>query len=182
MTKPTDNPADPFKKALAEATRTMADDPEMTVSYSVDPPGMNKEGVRLPQVSRRMTRDEVLLARGTADAFALRRKYHDEGVATRYAPTGQLARDIYDAMETARCEAMGARDMPGTAGNIDAKIGHEADRKGYSQITSPQDAPLPVAAGYLVRHLATGRNLPAGAQNVMDLWRCLLYTSPSPRD
>ena len=171
MTKPTDNPADPFKKALAEATRTMADDPEMTVSYSVDPPGMNKEGVRLPQVSRRMTRDEVLLARGTADAFALRRKYHDEGVATRYAPTGQLARDIYDAMETARCEAMGARDMPGTAGNIDAKIGHEADRKGYSQITSPQDAPLPVAAGYLVRHLVTGRNLPAGAQNVMDLWR-----------
>jgi cobaltochelatase CobT len=31
MNKPTDNPADPFKKALAEATRTMADDPDMTV-------------------------------------------------------------------------------------------------------------------------------------------------------
>ena len=171
MTKPSDNPADPFKKALAEATRTMADDPEMTVSYSVDPPGMNKEGVRLPQVSRRMTRDEVLLARGTADAFALRRKYHDDGVGARYAPVGQLARDIYDAMETARCEAMGARDMPGTAGNIDARIGHEADRKGYAQIANPQDAPLPVAAGYLVRHLATGRDLPKGAQNVMNLWR-----------
>ena len=171
MSKPSDNPADPFKKALAEATRTMADDPDMTVSYSVDPPGMNKEGVRLPQVSRRMTRDEVLLARGTADAFALRRKYHDDGVAARYAPVGQLARDIYDAMETARCEAMGARDMPGTAGNIDAKIGHEADRKAYAQITNPQDAPLPVAAGYLVRHLATGRDLPRGAQNVMTLWR-----------
>jgi len=171
MSKPSDNPADPFKKALAEATRTMADDPEMTVSYSVDPPGMNKEGVRLPQVSRRMTRDEVLLARGTADAFALRRKYHDDGVAARYAPVGQLARDIYDAMEAARCEAMGARDMPGTAGNIDAKIGHEADRKAYAQITNPQDAPLPVAAGYLVRHLATGRDLPRGAQNVMNLWR-----------
>ncbi len=171
MTKPTDNPADPFKKALAEATRVMADDPEMTVTYSVDPPGMNRDGVRLPQVSRRMTRDEVLLARGTADAFALRRKFHDEGVSNRYAPSGQLARDIYDAMETARCEAMGARDMPGTAGNIDAKISHEADRKGYAQITSAQDAPLPVAAGYLVRHLATGRDLPAGAANVMDLWR-----------
>ncbi len=171
MNKPTDNPADPFKKALAEATRTMADDPEMTVSYSVDPPGMNKEGVRLPQVSRRMTRDEVLLARGTADAFALRRKFHDEGVSARYAPVGQLARDIYDAMETARCEAMGARDMPGTAGNIDAKIAHEAERKAYGQITQAQDAPLPVAAGYLVRKLATGRDLPKGAENVMNLWR-----------
>ncbi len=171
MSKPSDNPADPFKKALAEATRVLADDPEMTVSYSVDPAGMNKEGIRLPQVSRRMTRDEVLLARGTADAFALRRKFHDEGTSSKYMPTGQLARDIYEAMETARCEAVGARTMPGTAGNIDAKIGHEADRKGYAQITQAADAPLSTAAGYLVRHLATGRDMPKGAANVMDLWR-----------
>jgi cobaltochelatase CobT len=169
-----DNPAEPFKKALAEATRTMADDPDMGVTYSVDPAGMNRDGVRLPQVSRRMTRDEVLLARGTADAFALRRRFHDEAVAAKYQPVGQLARDIYDAMETARCEAVGARAMPGTAGNIDARIAHEADRKGYGQITQASDAPLPVAAGYLVRHLATGRDMPRGAQNVMDLWRGFL--------
>ena len=171
MSKPLDNPADPFKKALADATRTMADDPEMTVTYSVDPSSMNKEGVRLPQVSRRMTKDEVLLARGTADAFALKRKYHNEATAAKYAPTGALAREIYDAMETARCEAVGARAMPGTATNIDAKIAHEADRKGYAQIAAASEAPLPVAAGYLVRHLATGRDLPKGAQHVMDLWR-----------
>lgn len=171
MTKPTDNPADPFKKALAEATRVMADDPDLTVTYSVDPSGMTKDTMRLPQVSRRMTRDEVLLARGTADAFAMRRKYHDEATSARYAPTGQLARDIYDAMETARCEAVGARAMPGTATNIDAKIGTDADRRGYAQISRSEDAPLAVAAGYLVRHLATGRPLPRGAQNVMDLWR-----------
>ncbi|MFN3293683.1 MAG: cobaltochelatase subunit CobT, partial [Gemmobacter sp.] len=171
MTKPTDNPADPFKKALAEATRVMADDPDLTVTYSVDPSGMTKDTMRLPQVSRRMTRDEVLLARGTADALALRRKFHDEATSARYAPVGQLARDIYDAMETARCEAVGARAMPGTATNIDAKIGHEAERKGYAQISRTEDAPLAVAAGYLVRHLATGRPMPKGAQNVMDLWR-----------
>ncbi|WP_045390446.1 cobaltochelatase subunit CobT [Falsirhodobacter sp. alg1] len=171
MSKPSDNPADPFKKALAEATKTMARDSEMTISYSVDPPGMTREGMRLPQVTRRMTRDEVLLARGTADAFALRRRYHNEATASRYTPSGPLARDIFDAMETARCEAMGARDMPGTATNIDAKIGHEADRKGYGQIRQAQDAPLATAAGYLVRHLATGRPLPAGANNVMELWR-----------
>ena len=58
-----------FRPTLAEATRVMADDPEMTVTYSVDPSGMTKDGVRLPQVSRRMTRDEVLLARGTAETL-----------------------------------------------------------------------------------------------------------------
>ena len=171
MSKPTDNPADPFKKALAEATKVMAEDAELTVTYSVDPPGQTKDNVRLPQISRRMTRDEVLLARGTADAFALRHKFHDAAIANRYLPQGQMARDLYDAMESARVEAVGAQHMPGTASNIDVKIGVEAARKGYSQIRTSSEAPLSVAAGYLVRHLATGRPLPAGADNVMNLWR-----------
>ena len=171
MNKPTDNPADPFKKALAEATKTLADDPELSVSFSVDPPGMNQDGMRLPQVTRRMTKEEVLLARGTADSYAMRRKFHDEGCFNRYAPEGQMARDIYQAMEMARCEAMGARDMPGTAGNIDARIEHQAMRKGYDAVTDAADAPLSVAAGYLVRHLASGRDLPPSAQNLLNLWR-----------
>lgn len=168
---PNDNPADPFKKALADATRVMADNPDLAVTYTVDPPGMSGDSVRLPQVSRRMTREEVLLARGTADSLALRHKYHDLGTAARYAPQGAMARDLMDAMESARCEAMGARDMPGTAGNIDAKIGNDARRKGYGEIRDATDAPLSTAAGYLIRHLATGRELPPEAANVMELWR-----------
>ncbi|WP_439156019.1 cobaltochelatase subunit CobT [Yoonia sp.] len=171
MSKPSDNPADPFKKALAEATKVLADDAELAVTYSVDPAGQTADSIRLPQISRRMTRDEVLLARGTADAFALRHKFHDAAVAARYMPQGQMAKDLYEAMETARIEAVGAQFMPGTAGNIDAKIGAEAQRKGYDQITQAADAPLAVAAGYLIRHLATGRDLPKGADNVMELWR-----------
>ncbi|WP_372603109.1 cobaltochelatase subunit CobT [Actibacterium sp.] len=171
MSKPNDNPADPFKKALAEATKVMADDPDLGVTFSVDPPGMSGESMRLPQVSRRMTRDEVLLARGTADAFAMRRKYHDDATHARYRPSGDMALDLYEAMETARCEAVGARAMPGTASNIDVMIQAEATRRGYDRITAPADAPLAVAAGYLIRHLATGRPLPPGAQNIMDLWR-----------
>jgi cobaltochelatase CobT len=171
MSKSNDNPADPFKKALAEASKVMAHDRELNVSYSVDPPGLSGDSMRLPQVSRRMTREEVLLARGTADALALNRRYHNDATHARYAPPGDMARDLYEAMETARCEAMGARDMPGTAVNIDAKISHEAMRRGYDQVKEPSEAPLPVAAGYLIRHLATGREMPAAAQNVMDLWR-----------
>lgn len=171
MSNPKDNPADPFKKALAETAKTLANDPDLSVTYSVDPPGMSGESMRLPQVSRRMTREEVLLARGTADSFALRRKYHNDQTFNRYSPQGQMARDIYEAMEWARCEAVGARTMPGTASNIDQKIAHEAERKGYAQIREASEAPLAVAAGYLVRHLASGRPLPPGADNVMQLWR-----------
>jgi len=171
MQKNNDNPADPFKKALTEATRTLADDAELAVSFTVDPPGMTKDTVRLPQVTRRMTRDEVLLARGTADGFALKRRHHDDSVHNRYMPQGQMARDLYEAMETARCEAVGARTMPGTASNIDARIAYEADRKGYGQIRSQAEAPLSVAAGYLIRERASGRPLPKGASTVADMWR-----------
>ncbi|MBT0956255.1 cobaltochelatase subunit CobT [Alphaproteobacteria bacterium KMM 3653] len=171
MSTSSDNPADPFKKALAEATRVLADAPDIGVSFTVDPPGVAGDQVRLPQVSRRMTRDEVLLARGTADAYALRLRHHDEALHSRYEPQGQMARDLYEAMETARCEAVGARQMPGTAGNIEAKINAEADRRGYDQITTATEAPLAAAAGYLIREMATGRALPKGAANVLDLWR-----------
>jgi len=50
MTK-TDNPADPFKKALAEATKVLADDPDLSVNYSVDPAGIAGDTMRLPQVT-----------------------------------------------------------------------------------------------------------------------------------
>ena len=166
-----DNPADPFKKALAEATKVLANDPDLSITYSVDPPGSTNESIRLPQISRKMTKAEVLLARGTADAMALRHKYHDPTTFNRYVPTGQMAHDIYEAMETARCEAVGARAMPGTASNIDAKIENDALRQGFGNIQEASQAPLATAAGYLVRHLATGRELPKDAANIMNLWR-----------
>ncbi|GHG26919.1 cobaltochelatase subunit CobT [Paracoccus aerius] len=169
--KKSDNPADPFKKALSEATRALADDRELNVTFSADPSGVAGDTMRLPQVSRRMGRDEVLQARGTADALAMRMRHHDASTHARFAPAGPMARELYEAMETARCEALGARDMPGALSNIDARIGADAEKKGYAQIKAPADAPLAVAAGYILRQAATGRQLPGGAQHVADLWR-----------
>lgn len=101
----------------------------------------------------------------------MRHKFHDTATHARYAPSGDMARAIYEAMETARCEAMGARVMPGTASNIDHKIADDAMKRGYVGITQQTDAPLAEAAGYFVRNAATGRDLPLGASNVLDLWR-----------
>ena len=128
--KKSDNPADPFKKALSEATRALAEDRELNVTFSADPSGVAGDTMRLPQVSRRMGRDEILLARGTADALAMRMRHHDAATHSRFAPAGPMARELYEAMETARCEALGARDMPGALSNIDARIGADADKKG----------------------------------------------------
>ena len=152
----------------------MAADGELAVAYSIDPPGLSNDTARLPQVSRRMTRDEVLLARGTADAYALRTRFHNESIHNRYMPNGQEARDIYEVMATARCEAVGARAMPGTAGNIEAKLEAEALALGYDQVQSFKEVPMTTALSYYLRHIATGREMPPAVDHAMSQWKTMI--------
>jgi len=174
MSSKSDNPADPFKKALAEATKTLANEPELNVSYTVDPAGMSGDNMRLPQVTRRMTTQEILMARGTADAMAMKLRFHNDATHGKYAPQGEIASAVFEALETARCEALGARALPGTAKNIGAKIDSEALAQGLDKITEPGQAPLAASAGYLLRELVTGKPLPNAAQNALDLRRDFL--------
>ena len=171
MSNKSDNPADPFKKALAEATRALAGNEELEVSYSADPPGATNTGMRLPQVSRRMTRSEVMLARGTADAYALRERFHNTDTNAKYTPRGEVARQIFDALETARCEAMGARAMPGVADNLDARLESLAEKAGWDSYASTQDAPMHEAAALMLRKAVTGRDLPKSAEHIVDIWQ-----------
>ena len=167
----TPNPVEPFKKALGEATRAMANEPELNVAYSVDPPGVANDTLRLPQISRRMTRAEVMLARGEADAQALRMRFHNDSTHNRYNPRGETARTIYEAMENARCESLGARAMPGVGDNLDAKLTDQATKRGYSEISTMSEAPVAEAAALMLRQRATGRDIPAGAAQLYDLWK-----------
>ncbi|MBC8410900.1 MAG: hypothetical protein H8E12_19620 [Rhodobacteraceae bacterium] len=169
MSKSNVNPADPFKKALAEATKSLANEPELNVAFTIDPPGVSNETIRLPQISRSLTKEEVMLARGTADAYALKIRFHNAKTHNKYMPQGQVAKDLYEAMETVRVEALGARVMPGTASNIDAKIESECVKLGYDSINEPADVPISVAASFLFRQLATNRSLPKVAQDIVNL-------------
>ena len=171
MAQKPENPAEPFKKALAEATRALAGEAEIEVTYSADPPGKTNTGMRLPQVSRRMTRSEVMLARGTADAYALRERFHNPQTNARYAPQGEMARQIFDALETARCEAIGARAMPGVADNLDARLADVAAKQGYQNMAATTDAPMHEAAALMMRKIATGRDLPEGADHLLGIWQ-----------
>ena len=116
-------------------------------------------------------RAEVMLARGTADAFALRERFHNPVTDARYAPPGETARAIFDALESTRCEAIGARAMNGVADNLDARLADESDRRGYAAMRETSEAPMHEAAGFLLRQKLTGRPLPAAAQNVLDIWQ-----------
>ena len=160
---------DELKKALADTTRSIAGDAELSVRFSTDPPGMSGDTVRLPHIGTRSSPDDISIARGTADGLALRIRHQDSATFMKYMPTGTIARDIYTAMENARCEALGARAMAGVAENIRARIADYADRRGYGDITMAADAPLADAVGFLVHKLATDSDLPKQAEHMLNM-------------
>jgi cobaltochelatase CobT len=165
-----DNPADKFKQALAESARTLAGEPDLEVSYSQDPAGVSGRRMRLPPVSRRLKPEEVKTARGEADAMALRLRYHDASAHSYRMPQGDMARGIYDALETARSEALGARAMPGVATNLDANLRERGNKANWAGLSDPDDAPLADACALALRAAATGRPLPKSAANLVRLF------------
>ena len=60
-------------------------------------------------------RAEAAIVRGHADSIALKLACHDPAVHRRLVPGGQQARAVFEAVEQARVEAIGARRMAGVA-------------------------------------------------------------------
>lgn len=181
MSKKTDNPAEPFRKAVTETTRALAGEAELSVKFSVDPPGLSGDTARLPQVSHRMTAQEVRLARGHGDAYAMRRRHHDDGVHAQYSPSGDTARQLFDAMENARIEALAAKQMPGVGDNLDVLLTEEAKRKGWGDASGGRlggegEIDLSDAARLLIRQHGSGRDLPDSAASALARWKDTLET------
>ncbi|MDA8031149.1 MAG: hypothetical protein MPK62_08500, partial [Alphaproteobacteria bacterium] len=58
--------------------------------------------------------------RGLGDQAAFQLRYHDPSLHRRLAPRGGTARQVFERMERARCDAVGMRRFAGAAGNIGA--------------------------------------------------------------
>ena len=169
---------EPFKKAVAGCLRAMARRPALEIAFSADRPSMvdSAEGAkaRLPEPSRKMTAAEAALVRGHADSLALRLACHDPDIHRRAAPEGPAARAIFESVEQARVEAIGARRMEGVAANLKALVTDRYARGAYAAITQRSDAPLEDALALMVRERLTGAEPPAAAQTLVDLWRPLI--------
>jgi len=65
--------------------------------------------------------------RAAGDRLALRSRYHDDGVHRQHRPAEPAPADIFDALELARLDAIGARWMEGVALNLTTHPGKEDD-------------------------------------------------------
>lgn len=153
-------PKDIFEQALAAATRAVAGEPELEISYTADHPTLVGDEARLLHLPHRVTARDVAEARGIADALALKKRHHNPKMHQKLAPSGQVARAIFDAVETARYESVGARQMNGVKANITSYVSRRAQESGIARPSDDETGKLADVLGLLARERLTGEKPP----------------------
>ena len=159
-----ESPLDRFKRATSSTMRAMARRDDLYVSFSSNAQGLSGSEMRLPTPSRDLTQQDASLVRGEADAQALRLRYHDNKVHNANRPQNQAAREIFDAVEQARCEAIGSRAMAGVSANLDAAMNERYRARGYTEIEHREDVPLSEVMRVMAREAMTGQAPPPAAK------------------
>jgi cobaltochelatase CobT len=168
--KSSEPPAEPFKRAVAGCVRAIAGQAELDVAFAAEKPAMTPGRVRLPEPPRRMSKQDAAILRGHADSMALRLAVHNPAVHKRMMPQGGQARAVFEAIEQARVEAIGAKRMDGVAANLTAML-EDRFHKNFADVTNRDDAPLEDALAMMVRERLTGMEPPPAARKLVDLWR-----------
>jgi len=163
-----------LKRVTAAALRAVAERPDVGITYGGTESDVRGNRVRLPGPTARAGPAEVSRLRGAADALALFLRYHDNALHKRRMPLGQPARLIFEAVEQARVQALGARKMPGVAANLDAWVDHTCKLKGFSKVEGRDEAFMADAIALLVRERLTGSRPPAHATPLVEPWRSVV--------
>jgi cobaltochelatase CobT len=159
-----DNPLEAFRQALTGAARAMAREPELELGFTADAPTSSGKNVKVPMPGRTLPEREVAEARGHADAAALRLRHHNASLHARGAPADEVARAVFDAAETARVEALGARAMAGVRSNLARVTEMRMRTDPITRARSKAEVPLGTAVGLLVRERLTGEAPPESAR------------------
>ncbi len=97
--------------------------------------------------------------RAVGDRLALRQRCHDDRIARRFRPAETPAGEIFDALELARLDAIGARSLTGLAGNLLAHPGSDRDGLRWLAFEALGGRPAPAIKAALVAAVRT--SLPA---------------------
>jgi cobaltochelatase CobT len=154
---------DLLRRVLAGTARAIAKDPEADVVFASEPTPASGKTARVPSPGPALEPKLVAEARGAADSVALRLRYHDPKLHARVAPADLDAREVFEALETARVEALGARAMGGVRDNLshltDARVRGDA----IVRARNAEEVPLATAVGLIARERLIGEAPPRAA-------------------
>jgi cobaltochelatase CobT len=175
-----ETPTEIFKRALANAARSLAEQPDLEVVFSGDGPSLNGHRAVLPHPPRELSGPETTRIRGLADQLALRVAHHDEAVHGRTRPKSIEGAQVYDALEQARIEAIGANALGGVRDNLAAVWEQTVQRKGLDHLVDPAAAPMADILSLMARERLTGVAPPPAARALIDAFRQQIEAKAGP--
>ncbi|AXJ95068.1 MULTISPECIES: cobaltochelatase subunit CobT [unclassified Sphingomonas] len=166
-----ETPLDRFKAVLTGTARAIAEEPEVDLAFTADAPAQSGKHIKVPMPARALPPEQVAEARGFADGFALRLKHHDLALHQRGAPSDAVARSVFDAVESARVEALGSVGYAGIADNLGHALDVRLRSDPIARARTRDEVPLSTALGLLAREALTGRPAPEAAEPGLALVR-----------
>ena len=161
--------SEPVKKALSETTRAISKKSDLTINFENELTKNDQNTIQLSRISYDNSGKDIIYARGEADSKALYIRYHDESIDQKYAPKGDIALNLFNEMEKARCEAIGGSIYPGAAKNIENKIEKES-KKFFEKSEPNQKFPLQDSLRLLIKKKTLHYKLSKNSQKGLDMW------------
>ncbi len=161
-----------FQDVTAATTRAIADNRELEVSFKSGTTGKGTAGgLTVNRPSRLTPGIEVNRIRGQADQAAIQLRYHDDKINERARPADSSAQVLFDELERARCDCLGALTFAGIAKNLSAHLRHQYAQQTISTQPESHQADLPVALGRLAREVLGPLSGPPDQREAMAAWR-----------
>src|SRR4029078_12805435 len=101
MAKNPESPLEPFKRALVNATRSLAEAPDLEIVYSGEGPQLSGNRAVLPHPPRDLPGADAARIRGLADQMALRIAHHDPAAHAKTRPASMVGQPVCDAIAQA---------------------------------------------------------------------------------
>ncbi|CAN5428870.1 cobaltochelatase subunit CobT [soil metagenome] len=171
MAKNPESPLEPFKRALANAARSLAESPDLEIVYSGEGPLLSGNRAVLPHPPRDLTPMDAARIRGLADQMALRISHHDAQIHAKTRPGSALGAPAYDALEQVRIEAIGSNALGGVRENL--KVVHEQAwlKRPFNPVDAQANPPMAEIVSLMARERLTGVELPPNAKLLVDMFR-----------
>ena len=159
---------DGIKKSISETTRAISGNETLKIKFSADPSGDYGDVIKLPQISKEPTEAELFKVRGIADSLALQARFKDEETFSKYDPSGEQAKEIYNELEIARCELLGEKFYPGSKRNIWQKTKVEASTFSNKASIGAEEESIAQLARFFIKRELSEADLPPEASQLLE--------------
>ena len=166
-----ESPLEQFKQVLTGTARALAHEPEVELAFTADAPSQSGKNFKVPMPGRLLPPDQVAEARGFADSFALKLKHHNPARHAALRPSEVIAGAAFDAVENARVEALGSRNMAGIAANLGHALELKMRTDPIARAQAADEVPISTALSLIVRERLTGAPVPAAAVAGVEMLR-----------